>query len=221
MDQLDYLYSEEGLENGPLGFPAVNPMKSRHSDKRKLIYVGKRYFDDDQTRENVERVMKETARKTRVRTDGSWISRLLEPYVEKAIYYLNKVFAKETGYIVDYGTVELAEIKEKPFVYDKKGRVRGVINGMYNTIFKKNSFNPELAEMHISRPVKTLVHELGHNGKDYQGELGEYGDAFGPLTVPLVEAKNRLITDMVTPQVLQDPMPGKYIRAPEYRFSQN
>jgi hypothetical protein len=214
----DFLSTNNGEFS--LGFPAVNPGKSKYADRDKLIYVGRRWYDDDQTRDRVENLLRETAKNTKIKTDGSKVANIVAKYVKKAVYYLNKLLAKESGYIVvDDEPIVLEEMKESPYVYDGKGRLRGKIRGIYNTFTKKKAFNPDLAKNpEEAEAAFTGVHEVSHRLIQHRiGLLGEY-QKFGPLAVPLIEAQNDLITDIVAPQVYSGGDIEKYLRTPRSRL---
>jgi hypothetical protein len=216
----NYLYSEEGLlgleSGGLMGFPYADPAKSKYSDKRRIRYVGKNCEHDERKREQVEGILRKTAKKAKVKTSSSWIRDKFSPYIEKAVYYLNRLFAKETGYIADYGTVEIEEMKEDPYIRDRKGKIIGKIRGVYKTPTEDIGLNPELKKKEDAEGVYVLAHELGHKGKHIMGEIGEYNEAFGPLSVPVIEKKNDVISDAVTLQIYKDKYIDKYLRMPRH-----
>jgi hypothetical protein len=218
----NYLYSEAdllSLENGGLGgFPYADPGKSRHANKGKIRYVGKDWINNPQKRERVEGILRETSKKAKVKTSSSWIRDKISPYVEKVVYYLNKLFAIEKGYIADYGTVEIEEMKEDPYIRDRKGRIIGEIRGVYKRPTDDIGLNSELKKKEAAEGLDVTIHELDHKGEEYLGENGEYEEAFGPLAVPAIEAKTRLTTDIVRRQLYHDDIIGRYLRMPRDRL---
>jgi hypothetical protein len=196
-----YMASDRKLFLG--GYPVVDFLNNRHSDKGDLIYVGERNYDNPLVKDALEGVHEH-------RTDGSLTANRASKYVRRIIHALNKELVRQGGVKLRYRDLDIGEMEDSETeMRDSRGRLLGYVLGYYNTNSKKLRLNPYLTGDQLK---KVTAHEIFHYVQDKLGIIGKYVEKYGPFARSVIESQTDDVIRKLLPEISDtgESLPGKY-----------
>jgi hypothetical protein len=169
-------------------FFRADPIESHYSQKKK---IRKDYTND---------MIKRLAEETEIITDGSLVANLAAEDMRDIIYFFNDMLSKKSGFIIDYKTVKIKELKG-PAVYVTDDGRKATILGQYDTRTGELSLNPILCKYPRQIRKRVTKHETVHLMQDIVGLIGEYAEDYGPLYGRnVIETQAEVVAGMYSPE---------------------
>lgn len=183
---MKYRFSEGKVS---LGGPPVDALDSRHSDKKDMIYVGERNYDDP--------LLDPLHGVEEPKIENSWVARKASLYIRRIIHSLNRQIVKEGGVKLRYSDLKIKAMKRPQFSIDEDGRV-GLVLGYYDTRTKEIYLNPYIDEDTLK---KVTTHEIVHYAQDKLGIIGSYIEKYGEKSRGMIERHADIATREIMPDL--------------------
>ena len=180
--------STDGKVSLGKGYPVVDALKNPHSDKKDIIYVGERNYDDP--------LLNPLHGVEEPEIENSWIANKASKYIRRIIHSLNRQLINEGGVKLRYRDLKIKGMKKQQVSITEDGQI-GMVLGYYDTQTKELYLNPYLTEEMLE---KVTTHEIVHYVQDKLGIIGRYIERYGEKSRGMIESH----ADNATKEVISD-----------------
>ncbi|MCX6814761.1 MAG: hypothetical protein NTY20_03900 [Candidatus Aenigmarchaeota archaeon] len=176
-----------------LGGPEVDFLNNPYSDKRDLVYMGERNYDDPLVKDALEGVEKP-------KIEDSPIPRRVSKYVGQILRSLNERFMKEGRVKLSYRDLRIKEMPRREVVITEDGHIAEVL-GFYDTESTDLYLSPYLKELDEKTNKKVLIEEIFHYAQHKLGIIGKYAEKYGRRARPAIELQAKEMVEEIAPEI--------------------